>query len=463
MVIQRNNILLLIIIFVLSISTCRSNFIDDDLFKQVNNNILEQEFAHDFQAYLSYLSTNIDSKNNIHDFNNIEKVDKNGIKVIDVCSFGAKGDGKTYDNKAFEKAWKEACSSKTPVQFVVPQNKNYLLKQITFSGPCKSSISVQIFGSLEACDKISDYTDRRHWILFDSVQNLVVGGGGTINGNGNVWWPYSCKINKSLPCKDAPTALTFNNCNNLKVKNLKSKDAQQMHIEFESCTNVVASNLMITASKKSPNTDGVHVTNSQNIQISDTTIGTGDDCISIVSGSQKVHATNITCGPGHGISIGSLGSKNSEAHVSHVTVNGAKFIGSENGVRIKTWQGGSGEASNIKFQNVEMQDVENPIIIDQNYCDQVEPCKQQYSAVQVKNVVYENIKGTSATKVAIKFDCSKNFPCEGIIMKNINLVGENGKPSEATCKNVHFNNIEHVSPKCPSVESSEDEALLYNY
>ncbi|KAH0753440.1 hypothetical protein KY285_006588 [Solanum tuberosum] len=200
--------------------------------------------------------------------------------------------------------------------------------------------------------------------------SAVVGGGGTINGNGNVWWPYSCKINKSL-------ALTFNNCNNLKVKNLKSKDAQQIHIEFESCTNVVASNLMITASKKSPNTDGVHVTNSQNIQISDTTIGTGDDCISIVSGSQKVHATNITCGPGHGISIGSLGSKNSEAHVSHVTVNGAKFIGSENGVRIKTWQGGSGEASNIKFQNVEMQDVENPIIIDQNYCDQVEPCKQQ--------------------------------------------------------------------------------------
>lgn len=27
----------------------------------------------------------------------------------------------------------------------------------------------------------------------------------------------------------------------------------------------------------------------------------GDDCISIASGSQKVQATNITCGPGHGI------------------------------------------------------------------------------------------------------------------------------------------------------------------
>jgi hypothetical protein len=40
-------------------------------------------------------------------------------------------------------------------------------------------------------------------------------------------------------------------------------------------------------------------------------------------------------------------------------------------------QGGSGSASNIKFQNIVMQNVANPIIIDQNYCDQNKPCKEQ--------------------------------------------------------------------------------------
>lgn len=37
-------------------------------------------------------------------------------------------------------------------------------------------------------------------------------------------------------------------------------------------------------------------------------------------------------------SIGSLGDGNSEAHVSDVTVNGAKISGTSNGVRIKTYQ-----------------------------------------------------------------------------------------------------------------------------
>lgn len=41
------------------------------------------------------------------------------------------------------------------------------------------------------------------------------------------------------------------------------------------------------------------------------------------------------------------------------------------------FQGGSGNASNIMFQNIHMENVENPIIIDQNYCDQDKACKDQ--------------------------------------------------------------------------------------
>ncbi|CAI9781672.1 unnamed protein product [Fraxinus pennsylvanica] len=64
-------------------------------------------------------------------------------------------------------------------------------------------------------------------------------------------------------------------------------------------------------------------------------------------------------------------------------------------------QGGRGYAKNIVFENVMMQNVTNPIIIDQNYCDQDKPCQHQKSAVQVKNVVYKNIRGTSASENSV--------------------------------------------------------------
>ena len=70
-------------------------------------------------------------------------------------------------------------------------------------------------------------------------------------------------------------ALTFNNCKDLVVKNLKIKNAQKQHVSFEKCVGVQASRLKITAPEDSPNTDGIHVTHSQNIQISSSVIATG--------------------------------------------------------------------------------------------------------------------------------------------------------------------------------------------
>ncbi|VFQ91174.1 unnamed protein product [Cuscuta campestris] len=149
--------------------------------------------------------------------------------------------------------------------------------------------------------------------------------------------------------------------------------------------------------------------------------------------------------------IGSLGAGNSKAYVSNVVVNGAKLSGTANGVRIKTWQGGSGTASNIKFKNIQMHGVENPIILDQNYCDQKKPCKEESSNVEVKNVEYENISGTSATETAIEFDCSKRYPCQGILLRNVNLKREGGGDAKASCNNVSFRNdveSDGVSPLC---------------
>ncbi|KAL0725494.1 hypothetical protein Bca4012_040093 [Brassica carinata] len=350
--------------------------------------------------------------------------------TVSVSDFGAKGDGKIDDTQAFKKAWKKACSTNGVTNFLVPKGKTYLLKTTQFTGPCKSLCTFQILGTLSASTKRSDYSkDKNHWLIVEDVNNLS---------------SMAARWGLLMPCTKAPTALTLYNLKNLNVKNLRVGNAQQIQISIEKCNSVNVKNVEITAPGDSPNTDGIHITNTQNIRISNSDIGTGDDCISIEDGSQNVQITDLTCGPGHGIrSIGSLGDDNSKAYVSGINVDGAKLSKTDNGVRIKTYQGGSGTAKNIKFQNIRMENVKNPIIIDQNYCDK-DKCEQQESAVQVNNVVYRNISGTSTTDVAIMYNCSEKYPCQSIVLENVDIRG-----GTASCKNVNVKDQGTVSPQCP--------------
>ncbi|KAK4285500.1 hypothetical protein QN277_002191 [Acacia crassicarpa] len=372
-----------------------------------------------------------------------------GYTTVNVDDYGAIPNDIKEDNEAFQKAWNEACSKGAVL--VVPKNGIYRLKPITFSGPCKPNTAFMVYGTVKAWPRPSAYKkDPTHWIRFNGISGLRVGGGGIgiINGNGKKWWKKSCKVNKTLPCTDAPTAVTFYQCNNLSVTKLSFLNSQKMHLSIENCVNARLSGLYVIAPEHSPNTDGIHVTSSRNVDISHTYIGTGDDCISIESGSSNVKVQDITCGPGHGISIGSLGDSNSRAEVSNVVVDRAKLIGTTNGVRIKTYQGGSGYARFIEFKNIEMRNVSNPIIIDQNYCDQQEPCPEQKSAVEISNLVYHHITGTSASEVAINFDCSKTVPCRNVHVENVTLEAEGGGQTIASCANVV--NASSLFPQCQS-------------
>ncbi|KAJ6821491.1 polygalacturonase-like [Iris pallida] len=362
-------------------------------------------------------------------------------RVFNVDDYGAKADGVTDDKPAFLGAWHEACSSPVPSVLEVPENKHYLLAPpFNFSGPCQSRVTVLIKGTLEAPPNVSywDNLNRRQWILFYRVHSLAVRGGGMIDGKGQDWWRNSCKKNHSLPCLKGPTALNFSLCRDVKIENLRMKDSQQFHLNIDRSSNVKLSKLFIVAPATSPNTDGIHMFRARNIVIADCYIGTGDDCISITGGSRDIKARNIVCGPGHGISIGSLGANNTKEHVRNVMVDTATLIGTDNGVRIKTWQGGRGYVKHVTFQNIAMHDVKNPIIVDQNYCDSTIPCHEQRDALTISHVLYKNIMGTSASNVSVSFACSNSASCRGIVLQDINLLGNSANRTQSLCNNVHL-------------------------
>ncbi|KAJ3708850.1 hypothetical protein LUZ61_012555 [Rhynchospora tenuis] len=168
-------------------------------------------------------------------------------------------------------------------------------------------------------------------------------------------------------------------------------------------------------------------------------ISDGDDCISIGNGTSNVDIDGVSCGPGHGISIGSLGEDQSTATVEKISVSNSHFFNTTNGARIKTWQGGKGYVRSISYDNISFTNVTNPIIIDQYYCLTDNGCPPQKSAVQISNVKYNNFWGTSSKDYAVTLNCSKTVACTDIHLTNINIttVASSVGDTEATCINAY--------------------------
>ncbi|PON61956.1 Glycoside hydrolase [Parasponia andersonii] len=145
-------------------------------------------------------------------------------------------------------------------------------------------------------------------------------------------------------------------------------------------------------------------------------------------------------------SIGSLGKYENEEDVRGITVKNCTFLKTDNGIRIKTWPGSTpSQATGMIFQDLIMDNVRNPIIIDQGYCPS--GCKKQPSRVKISNVHYINIRGTSSSEVAVDFMCSSQFPCDNIHLYNVNQKHTGNGPATATCLNARLGYGGLLSPR----------------
>ncbi|WKA13324.1 hypothetical protein VitviT2T_030633 [Vitis vinifera] len=117
--------------------------------------------------------------------------------------------------------------------------------------------------------------------------------------------------------------------------------------------------------------------------------------------------------------MGSLGKYSNEEPVVGISVKNCTFTNTQNGVRVKTWPAShQGTAFEMHFEDIAMNNVGNPIIIDQEYC----PHNQ------------------CNLKVAVKLVCSQEVPCQDVELGDINLKynGSEG-PTMSQCKNIKPN------------------------
>lgn len=98
-------------------------------------------------------------------------------------------------------------------------------------------------------------------------------------------------------------ALFFYQCKQLRVSDLTLKDSQQVHVVFSYCSDVEASHLTIKAPQWSPNTDGIHLTSTQDMRISNCFIGTGKKLNPIEVSKHEELNNKIQAHPFYGMNI----------------------------------------------------------------------------------------------------------------------------------------------------------------
>ncbi|QHO58475.1 Polygalacturonase [Arachis hypogaea] len=269
-------------------------------------------------------------------------------------------------------------------------------------------------------------------IIVQYVDYFTLSGNGVFDGQGAIAWQQNdCGTN--VNCARTPMNFGFNFMKHAVVRIITSKDSKNFNVNELGCQNFTFDGFKVIAPGNSLNTDGIHLGRSNGVRILNTDIAVGDDCISIDDGSVNTHIYNVKCGPGHGISVGSLGKYTTEAPVEGLILKKVTLTNTDNGLRIKSWPSAPGTSpiSNLYYEDVTMINIRNPIIIDQ----EIALGTNNPSKIRIRNVSFKNIRGTSLTKEGVNLICSSVLSCEQVMLCDIDLKF-NGALAVAVCRNV---------------------------
>ncbi|GAB1217347.1 hypothetical protein ATERTT37_006586 [Aspergillus terreus] len=283
--------------------------------------------------------------------------------------------------------------------------------------------------------------------------DVNVYGGGTLDGNGQVWYD----LYAAEPLTLRPILLGVIGLHGGTIGPLKLRYSPQWYQLVANSTDVLFDGIDISGYSSSKNTakntDGWDTYRSSNIVIQNSVVNNGDDCVSFKPNSTDILVQNMHCNGSHGISVGSLGQYKGEIDiVKNILVYNISMYNASDMARIKVWPGvdsalsedlqgggGSGAVSNITYDRMYIENVDWAIEVTQCYGQKNQTlCNQYPSNLTISDVHIKNMWGTTSGKRDPNVGtivCSSPDVCSDIYVTNVNVTSPSGT-DDYICTNV---------------------------
>jgi exo-poly-alpha-galacturonosidase len=309
--------------------------------------------------------------------------------ILDVRSFGARGDGVALDTAALQRAL-DACAQQGGGTVHIPAGTyrsgalfikgNHVVLELDAGATLKGSTDVNDYPQI---DTRFEGTERKYAAALINGRDLwdvTLTGQGIIDGSGDPWWKaYSARRRgehpKGYELQTRPRLICFYECRDVRVEKLTLQNPAFWNLHFVYCENVWAEELTIRAPRGALSSDGIDVDSCRHVLIRHCDIACDDDCISVKSGrdadglrvnrpSEYVVVRDCTLGPaGCMMSMGS----ETAGGIRHVLVENCTGRDARNGLRLKTAPGRGGTVEDITYRNITFTDMLYCIVINMRW------------------------------------------------------------------------------------------------
>lgn len=289
-------------------------------------------------------------------------------RIYNVVTYGAKGDGKTNDAPAIQKAI-DACSRSGGGQVLLPAGRTYMASPFNLRSNIDFHLEAGVRLLANPDEKVYKNSAFRQnpgegtiWIGGENIQNVMISGQGQIDGNGISFMgkelddSYELKPFNVLDPR--PHVLTIIGGKNIRIKDVHIGNSAYWTIHLVGCNDVVISGITLLNSLKVRNSDGIDVDHSKNVRISDCYIESGDDCICLKNrreyeefgGCENITVSNCTM-TSRSCAI-KIGSENMDT-IRQVVFNNCIIKNSNRGVGIQNRD--EGAVHDVIFSNMIIQ------------------------------------------------------------------------------------------------------------